>query len=559
MPKVGERIKEKRYTGLGGELPQEDVQPSKVPAQVEKIASGIYQKQVERVNKIAILEADTDISDNDSFLLNDPDNGALNKFGKDAMAGYEDVMEARQRHVDAILNGLSNDTQRDAVRARAASTGGAFDSKLQVHQSKQTLLHENSVYKSALDSRMKAVENSYDNENEWAHIIDETHMLIAENAATNGRDHTWVDNARKDVTSNIHKKIIQQYTLEGDHAAAREHYDKHEAEIYDDANLKEKVYGNSNNGIGVDAAQEAWDANQPADPIEDLDVPAMNAMVRDLIDKGENPEAYSVAMSDIRERVALRNLARKQAITDRDSALDAMFTDGMSFAEVMITPEYLSMNGTERRAFKKTWDADKRIQAGEKIGKYTDAQFEAYSKVNETDNLLEMTMDEVSALWPHLGGTLTQRLKQKRETLAKFDPSQVKMLDKDWKIIANRAGLRPFKKGLTEEEKSGISELYDATIRILSEAQQAKGKKLTGEEMRNIMTEEIGSKVVLNTNWWPAADPEKAIFALTPEDLATVKVPAQDEASIRRVLLANGTEPTWENIVALYLRNKRGK
>jgi len=349
-PRAPDRLKTKRYANLETPVPGQGIEPSEVPSKLSKVATELYDRQVRRVNDIAILEADTSIANNDTDLLHNPQSGALNRLGKDALAGYDDVLEDRRMFVDNVLNGLANDAQRDAVRARSMLTGGAFDSKLQVHQSKQTLLHENSVYQAALVSKKREVENAYDNPTELLRLIDESKQLIVRNATVNGKEAKWTKAAKESTVSDLHKIVIQQYLAKGDDQAAEDYYKKHDKVIFEDAALQTRMGEASTDGEAARIAGSIWGELAPTDDDQAVHLDRMMQAAREST---KDTDVLKSVKTLLNERKTVHDASVKERADANENLLWEAHGNGAPVEALYASEEFAALPGKNRGAFRK--------------------------------------------------------------------------------------------------------------------------------------------------------------------------------------------------------------
>ena len=517
MPKVPARKATRGYGSLRTVSPEPGVESSEVPSQAEKLANDIYDRQIERINKVAVLDASNSMASYDRELLNDPDSGALNQLGRKALSGFDDFVNKRQEYADGIMNGLSNDTQRDAFSASSAKTSNNFRKQLDVHQAKETLRYENEVYKTGYERVLLDTEDSYRDEDRLKELKHELNSIIVTNAQANDRGADWVSLAKRNAISDLHKKVVAQYTASGDHSGALDYSTRFSKEMVKDEELSEKIKTNADRAKGNQTAQDAWDEFVDPSSYEALKVADLEQHVRDNIDKSKDPVAFAAAMGDVKERSAVYEAARQQRITDRGDAMMGMYKENMTLSQVQSTEEYQSMGSTDQVKFDSAWADMKDHDADKETKKPTAAQLEAFSQVYEVDNLSRMSMEEIHALWPHLGAKLTQDLKNRKEILDKID-----LTDPDVTAQLMRNMLADAE--LTLESKEARAEFEMNAIKALSRAQIAKGRKLDDEEMLTIIQKEVDNKVWFDHGWFSRAQ-EAPWFNLTPEQRGLTIVP----------------------------------
>lgn len=107
--------------------------------------------------------------------------------------------------------------------------------------------------------------------------------------------------------------------------------------------------------------------------------------------------------------------------------------------------------------------------------------------------------------------------------------------------------------GKSKSDAARMGRLTERVQKDVTEAERAKGKKLTPDEMRSVVAKSF-VQVTVDRPWW--FDKTKSAFELEPGDKVTaVKVPASERVKIEAALKKAGRPATDDNIQALYRRS----
>lgn len=93
----------------------------------------IFQREAEKANELAVLEADTKAVRHKNSLFYDEKSGAMTRKGKDAIAAVGEYTDQWDKSTKEIEESLSNPAQRRAFRARAEGHKTELNGQLQKH------------------------------------------------------------------------------------------------------------------------------------------------------------------------------------------------------------------------------------------------------------------------------------------------------------------------------------------------------------------------------------------------------------------------------------------
>lgn len=209
----------------------------RVPNTGSPISEGIdaFRKVIEeeqrKADQLAVLEADRELIEIETTLLHDPDNGALNRRGKDAFDLPEAVLETYDERTREIDSKLTNNRQRMAFRRSATMRRLDVDRTIQRHVAGEIKAYDKTQTDSYLASEIDAgIAAAGDNERVDMAIA-RTRAVIADHANRNGLPPEWIERQGGDVASKIRTGVVERMLANGQDLAAREYLKEHRKEI----------------------------------------------------------------------------------------------------------------------------------------------------------------------------------------------------------------------------------------------------------------------------------------------------------------------------------------
>src|SRR5688572_13242975 len=133
-------------------LPNERFTPERPPVQpaldltgVAGSAIDILRRERERADEVAFQEADAQLAEAETYLLLDPNEGALHQRGKNAFGVPEKVKDAWRKKVGEIGSSLTTNRQKRAFARSARTRGIDLERRVFDHVGGEMLKHELSV------------------------------------------------------------------------------------------------------------------------------------------------------------------------------------------------------------------------------------------------------------------------------------------------------------------------------------------------------------------------------------------------------------------------------
>ena len=354
VPTTERQVATAPLPGVGLRADTSAAPPSKALEAGVGLAADIVQAETKKANQIATLEADTQRSMFETELLHDPETGALNTLGKNALGIYQPTMEAYDKKVGEISASLSNDTQRLAFNNLSAGRRVSIDKQLQQHGSKETLRYDNEVTQAWLANGLVTTSENYENAEAVSIYVAESKAVLTDHAKRNGWSAEKLKLEKTEQESKTHKTVIAQMLADGDDLAANEYFKKHDKNIIDDADLKGKLSNASTEGEAARLATDSWGR---LGPTTDIDAAESDKMVDDIRKKTKDPEILDAATTNILQRVNLHNASAQERTNANLSAVWGAYngdteTPAAPLSQILTMPEYQALSGTDQKDVK---------------------------------------------------------------------------------------------------------------------------------------------------------------------------------------------------------------
>jgi len=281
----------------------------------------LYQREHANATEVAINDADNQLQGLSTKLLYDPDQGALNKMGKDAFSTPEKVQEGWQKGVSDIAASLGTPEQQELFQHRAQARWQSVNAEVQRHVGEQKKVYEaqttQDFIKNRQDDALHAVTPQGLDEPKVDQSIAEQQAVIADHGRRNG----WSDEMIKAETA---KQVSTTYShvinslLDGEQdIAAKTFYDKHQDQLQGAEALQV--------GKAVKEGSSRGESQQQFDRImskPDIDEPAAVKAARDIDDPRVRDLTEQRVRQEFTERRQAATAAREQNLQNVADFID---------------------------------------------------------------------------------------------------------------------------------------------------------------------------------------------------------------------------------------------
>jgi len=357
--------------------------------------------------------------------------------------------------------------------------------------------------------------------------------------ALKGWDADQVSQDRLTNSTVLHDAVLTQL-VRRDPKAAQAYYDEVNArgEI-SDAGRRQILPKLEQIGAAVDgaaAAQEVWQALGPKADFAPVQTDQMLA----AIDKrfGNDPTRRNAARQALDELVQAQQTAEKERMTGNVNAVYAQLNAGMPLSKARTSDAWQALPAHEQDRI--TYEQEQRLHA--RIRAQADEasrdlhrlqvqdhllairNWDDYMRLQNPDLLARMTREEVMAAQRLVGREKADDLLKKWDALQKPGGLSEARLDNDeFNVFAQRAGLNPNKKGLSEEQKGVLVEAKNAVESAIRQEQADKKRQLTAAERTAVINREFSRVVIVNRTLLP--NKSVPLLATTPAERERLVLP----------------------------------
>lgn len=183
--------------------------------------------ETDRANKAAVTAAENVLVTRETELLHDPEKGALNRRGKDALNASDSVLGDFDATIADAEQGLANDQQREAFRKAANGRRQLVDRQLQIHESQQGREYYNAEDNALLDNEINAGIAGYRDPARIDAAIVRSTDVLARQAARNGLGDDWLAEKSREAITKVHSGVVWRLLATDQEVAAKRYYDTH--------------------------------------------------------------------------------------------------------------------------------------------------------------------------------------------------------------------------------------------------------------------------------------------------------------------------------------------
>ncbi|MDI1301949.1 MAG: hypothetical protein PSX71_08600 [bacterium] len=507
------------------------------------------QAQMQQSQNFALLKGD------DAFKP-DPDTGLnpSDKFAGDLQDNLKGIGEA-----------LPNDALKQAWQAHAADLVTAFKTDAMHHGVQQWQQYQDNVSKGAIETAGQTL-IQYPGDPEK--IAGATQSIRDSVASLNkGQDKSVVEQAQADAVSVAQTSVVKSLLAGQSPDLANKYFTDHADDFTPagKASLSEALAHATAGSAAISAVDSAMAKHVPqgADPTQGdtpINAVAIEADLREQFK--DKPLALRAAIDEFHVRESAWKDTQNQYKAANVNSVMGMLADGKSLATVQQTQEWANLPGEARAQIQ-----DHALSRANALTARSDASaarndkalgLQNYDKYLDVamnpDKLAAMTPDEVKALLPVLGTSLTHNLMESRAKLNNAADLKTAKMDADqFGSTALAFGIDTKDLTLSKEEKGNIALLKQNVDYVLTELQAAKKSPLTTQEKADAMRTEMARTVTVDPGFF-SANKSVPVVQLSPEDAAHVVIPDADRAQITSAMNSMKIPVTEENIRRFYLR-----
>lgn len=402
--------------------------------------------------------------------------------------------------------------------------------------------------------------------------VREIKRLNAYQGARKGWEGQVLQAVNADDITNLHKQTLQTL-VKTNPGAAETYFKAHEQEIKGSERAEIGLFAEKATAarMGADAAQAVWTTDGPKGDNDASNIDKMKATLREKLK--DNPFARDAALHEISQIDADRDKAIRARDSNRTAQVNTLLMNGMPLAQVMQSPAWAALDGTEQR---KLVLHEESIAAQKESRAYTaelrkehtlnTAGLDTLIRLSDPEKLTSMSRDDVINLRPVIGADNTKALLGKWDAFTKNGTllSEGKLDNDQFNVFAVRAGLDPNSKDDTMKKR--IVETRDRVERIIGSEQQTKKRPLTRIEKDGVMQKLIDDTVIQHNAILrdvpmpavalPFEKQAGAYVVVGGQEVRLSSIPADDRAAIIKARTSAGLPVTEKSIAEMWLKKQ---
>lgn len=494
---------------------------------------------------------------------------------EDFLAGYEKRLDEGATEIAASLQ---NDQQKAMFKQRLPVVQLGFKSGLLQHQAKQTDAFNDRVENDSLEGELNTMARRPDDltfKTGWSRM----ETIIDEAAKRKGLPEQTAKLLKSKYIERAYETRITSLlhgvpgVIEADPSAAEMLFKQATpylgAKAINQLGQSVATVGAANDG--EKAADAVWTAVGPKNWTDAVMLAPMEQAIREKFPN--DADRRKAAISSLRERAAAHNATQGEVSAQATNDVLAVYARTRSISAMQKSAAWAQLPAEKRLQLEtyvlgqQSASIGRDIQAMAREEQVKKLKFSAaYNAYSDPDTLSKMSRAQVQALEPTIGAEYTTHLLSRFDSLGKNLEKlpDAKIDTEDIKAVQHEMGLKPYGRN-SEEDKARLGMTQSRVERMLTLAQQAKGKPLEREEKIALIRQEIAKTVSVET-WGGLNSKAVPVVELTPEQISKVIVPPQEWSIIRDQMAelykrsggAKQYEPTPDNLKRFYLQYRVG-
>ena len=331
-----------------------------------------------------------------------------------------------------IATGLANDNQRAKFNRLAGTAIRSFGTSLSQYELKEGETWRKSVYEGVVNTETENIAKNFENPDERQMSIDRVRENTRLFASSQGLSGEQLDITVKEAVSKMHGVVIARLLENNNGTAAKEYYDANKDAITakDGAVMRKAIKADNDNTEAQNAVDAVWKGFGPQEDDEAVNLDSMAATIRDQYK--DKPEVQKLALAMLKERASEFDYSVRQRQSQQVGGIWKRVIAGDNLTAIRSMPEFKALDGA-KQASMLTSIQSFRDGAGNGM-----AQFKSYWEIaSNPEKLAAMSDDQIFALAPTLGDTLTKNLLKAKADLN--NPAKIAERTDGTKILAKDA------------------------------------------------------------------------------------------------------------------------
>jgi len=535
--------------------------PGEALQHVASATDEIYQREKRKNDQLVVLDAERQLADFENKTLYDPQNGALNVRGKNALGLNDQVSKAYDQKVQDIEKGLSNPEQRVAFRRASDGRRSDINRTLERHVSSEMTNYDKQQTQSSIDTFRESAINNYQDPERVGLEIARQQAVYKDFANRNGMPPEWTAAQIQEATSKTHLGVLNRMLANGEDIGAKQYYTDHKPDI------------SGQDAISVEKALEEsslrGESQRQADAIVQSTPDRMTALKN--ADAIKDPKLRDAVHNRINDHFNEQKAAQKE-YQDQTymKASDLIENNGGDLRQ--INPKiWTDMTLNQRNALEAR---ARQVQKGvepvlndKKWLEFSDKTANDLRQMSESDMLSQYRpyfdnshWDRAISIWASVRDTAQHKHKADSNSLTKtlsFRQRVSNTMRSTGLIDENQSFAK-----LPDDKAAMFIKFEEAGAKAVEDFETEKGRKATGNEIQGILND-MALKRVFIDQW--GRDPQKPVAVLSPEEAGKSYVPYEnipqsDVAFMTNLIISKQrrvTEDKIQRAYAQYLLNNR--
>lgn len=508
----------------------------------QALAAKLAKEEKDKADDVATQDAYTRTVQLRNRLMYDPENGAMNRKGKDAFGAGEEYGKQFEAGADEIENSLTNPEQKALYKRIREGEARDLDSNLTRHTFAQAQAYDEETTAASVSTTREDAVMNYQDPGKVGMSINRQKVLIESNGKRNGQPAEMIKQKQMAAESTTHEAVINRMLANGQDLMASDYYKNIKGSIHGDAvaQVERNLQEGSIRGESQRQAVKIYTTNN------DL-TSALQA-----VDKIKDPKIQDAT----RDRVKQKFLEKEQA---KDAAEEQTFRSAFSIVEKTRNKDDIPPDQWDQLSpARKNSITEYLEKAAKKEGVQTD--WDAYYNLKQmaaSPALRDKFMQTDLLLYrPKLADAEFKELVNAQSDGKKGDTKAIDGIRTDAQIINQSlldAGVDPTPKQGSKDAKK-VNMFWKAVDEEVKALQSQTGKKATNDEVQGIV-DKLMTKGVTEKGWfW---DTEKRLYEVDPGtdkkfEIKTKDIPLMDRQKIESALRARGINPTDDKINQIY-------
>lgn len=504
--------------------------------------SEVFQREQEKADAVQIQSADRQLAEWELTAIHDPQQGALNRRGKDAFGLPDTLPSDFDQAAAKIAEGLSTPRQKAAFERLANARRESVLRQVNRHVSGELASYAEAENKAYLESSVSAAVANYQDPERVATESMRARNAILAHAKITGEPAELTQQRIAQAESTLHGAIVSRI-LDADPLAAQDYFEANKDKLTgaDQAKLEKLLRPATEFEGGRQLATAAWQMRQEGR--SETEVQAY------LADNAKSKGQFDTAESFMRQF----DQAERAEDANRRGTLLEQFSRAPNRAtmnQILGSREYREMGDEARGQLSEYMRGQVRIEenrADEGRGKrYSSPEaFATFIDTLESPEFATMTRQQIYALQPKIGPQLVTKLLAEQKGM--IGAAQRFQIDRD---LLNEAVPEDLLKPKNKAELNAYRGIVEATLSDWKAAHP--GKTPTLEEQKAIARSAQTEYVALSEGWF-GGDKTLPAYKVTADMQA---VPKDFVDGLRATAARRGMELTDDQILAAWARQK---